>query len=88
MRNATKALIVLGGAAALAACGAETEAGNNAVITDINAADPGDIEAVPVDESSVPPPPIPADNAIDNRSSEERGDGDDMVNVIDDTNRN
>lgn len=89
MRSASAlALTLLIGSASLVACKPEPKADDNAVITDINAADPGDIEAVPVDESSVPPPPVPMDNAIDNRSPEERGDGDDMVNIIDDTNRN
>lgn len=88
MRNARGVLLaLLIGAGTLTGCRSEQTAEGNSVITDINSADPGDIEAVPMDESSVPPPPIAEDNAIDNRSPEERGDGDDMVNIIDDTNR-
>lgn len=56
MRDASKYLI-LGCASiafSLSACAREQEAEENQVITDINAADPGDIEAVPPDESVDP----------------------------------
>ena len=85
MRDARIILIGAGAALALtlSACAREDQPDDNQVIMDINAADPGDIEAVPPDESV---DPLPADNAA---SGEETGDGDDMVNVIDDTtNRN
>ena len=78
MRDARPLLIVVGAALAfsLSACGREEPAEENQVITDINTADPGDIEAVPPDESV---DPLPADNGA------ETGDGDDMVNIVDDT---
>ena len=85
MRDARNLMIVAGAALALslAACGREDRPEDNQVITDINAADPGDIEAVPPDESV---DPLPADNGA---AGEETGDGDDMVNIVDDTgNRN
>ena len=68
-------------ALALSACQAEPQPDENQVITDINAAEPGDIEALPPDESV----DLPPENAVDLRSPEERGDGDDMVNIVDDT---
>jgi hypothetical protein len=77
-----KPLLILAGASfalSLSACAGEPEPDANQVITDINAAEPGDIEAVPPDESV---DPLPADNGP---SGEETGDGDDMVNVIDDS---
>ena len=43
----------------LTACGREEQPDENQVITDINAADPGDIEALPPDESV---DPLPTDN--------------------------
>lgn len=87
MRDARKLLIPAAAAMALAlaACKAEQQPDENQLITDINAAEPGDIEALPPDESV----DLPLGNAADSRSPEERGDGDDMVNIIDDTgNRN
>ena len=83
MRDARKYLIPAAAAMALAlpACQAEQQPDENQIITDINAAEPGDIEALPPDESVDPI----ADNAADTRSPEERGDGDDMVNIVDDT---
>jgi hypothetical protein len=85
MRDARNVLIAAGAALALtlSACGRDEQPDENQIITDINAAEPGDIEAVPPDESV---DPLPADN---DTSGEETGDGDDMVNIIDDTgNRN
>jgi hypothetical protein len=85
MRDARNVLIAASAALALAlsACGRDEQPAENQVITDINAAEPGDIEAVPPDESV---DPLPADNGT---TGEETGDGDDMVNVVDDTgNRN
>ena len=81
MRDARPLLILAGAALAfsLSACGREEPAVENQVITDINAAEPGDIEALPPDESV---DPLPLDNGA---SGEETGDGDDMVNVIDDS---
>ena len=78
MRDARHLLIVAGTSLALAlsACGREEQPEDNQVITDINAAEPGDIEAVPPDESV----DLPADNAA---SGEEIGDGDEMVNISD-----
>ncbi|MEO7602748.1 MAG: hypothetical protein ABIS39_05730 [Sphingomicrobium sp.] len=86
MRDARKLLIpaVAAMALALPACQAEQQPDENQIITDINAAEPGDIEALPPDESV----DLPPENA-DPRSPEERGDGDDMVNIVDDSgNRN
>ena len=80
MRDA-KILMLAMAAIALPACQAEQQPDDNQVITDINAAEPGDIEALPPDESV----DLPPENAADPRSPEERGDGDDMVNIIDDT---
>jgi hypothetical protein len=56
MRDARKILMVAGASLALslAACGREEQPDENQVITDINAADPGDIEALPPDESVDP----------------------------------
>jgi len=54
MRDARLLLILAGASLALTACGREEAAEDNQVITDINAADPGDIEAVPPDESVDP----------------------------------
>ena len=76
MRDA-KPLLILAGvslALSLTACAGEREPDDNQVITDINAADPGDIEALPPDESV---DPLPADNGA------ETGDGDAMVNITD-----
>ena len=83
MRDAKTLLIPALAAMALAlpACEAEPQPDENQVITDINAAEPGDIEALPPDESVDPV----ADDAVDLRPPEERGDGDDMVNIVDDT---
>ncbi len=83
MRDARKLLIpaVAAMALALSACRAEPQPDENQVITDINAAEPGDIEALPPDESVDPI----ADNEVDLRAPEERGDGDDMVNIVDDS---
>jgi hypothetical protein len=82
MRDAKiRILAVASMAMILPACQAEQEPAENQVITDINAAEPGDIEALPPDESV----DLPPENAADPRSPEERGDGDDMVNIIDDT---
>lgn len=84
MPDARIALTAAGAALAfaLAACNREAEPDANVVITDINAADPGDIEALPPDESVDAPPP---EDNVDARPPEERGDGDDMVNIVDDT---
>ena len=78
MRDARTVLIMAGTALAmaLAACAREEQPDDNQVITDINAADPGDIEALPPDES--------VDPIADNASGEEIGDGDEMVNIVDD----
>jgi hypothetical protein len=76
MRDARHLLIVAGACLALSACGREEQPEENQVITDINAAEPGDIEAVPPDEIV----DLPADNAD---SGEEIGDGDEMVNISD-----
>ena len=54
MRDARLLLILAGASLALTACGREEQPEENQVITDINAADPGDIEAVPPDESVDP----------------------------------
>ena len=77
MRDASKYLILAGASLALSltACGREEQPDDNQVITDINAADPGDIEALPPGES--------VDPVADNASGEETGDGDDMVNITD-----
>lgn len=79
MRGARTLLILAGTSLALSlsACTGEKETDENQLITDINAADPGDIEALPPDESV---DPLPADNTA---SGEETGDGDDMVNITD-----
>ena len=56
MRDA-KPLLILAGlslALGLTACAGEQAPEENQVITDINAADPGDIEALPPDESVDP----------------------------------
>ena len=66
-------------ALSLAGCGRDEQPDENQVITDINAADPGDIEALPPGESV---DPLPAENGA---SGEENGDGDDMVNITDDS---
>ena len=87
MRDARKLLIpaVAAMGLALPACQGEQQPDDNQIITDINAAEPGDIEALPPGESV----DLPPENAADPRSPEERGDGDDMVNIVDDTgNRN
>ena len=82
MRDAkTRILAIAALAIALPACQAEEQPDDNQLITDINAAEPGDIEALPPDESV----DLPPENAADPRSPEERGDGDDMVNIVDDT---
>ncbi len=56
MRDARPYLILASAALALSltACAGEQEPEENQVITDINAADPGDIEALPPDESVDP----------------------------------
>ena len=54
MRDARLLLMFAAASFAFAACGREEQAEENQVITDINAADPGDIEAVPPDESVDP----------------------------------
>lgn len=54
MRDARLLLILAASCLPLAACGREEHPEDNQVITDINAADPGDIEAVPPDESVDP----------------------------------
>lgn len=56
MRDARPMMILAGASLALAvtACSGERQAEENQVITDINGADPGDIEAVPPDESVDP----------------------------------
>ncbi len=61
MRDARPLLILAGATLALGltACAGEKEPEANQVITDINAAEPGDIEALPPDESV---DPLPADN--------------------------
>lgn len=61
MRDARKYLILTSAALALSltACSREEQPDENQVITDINAADPGDIEALPPNESV---DPLPADN--------------------------
>ena len=61
MRDARPLLILAGVSLALSltACAGEQEPEENQVITDINAAEPGDIEALPPDESV---DPLPADN--------------------------
>ena len=61
MHDARSFLILAGVALALSltACASEQEPEANQVITDINAAEPGDIEALPPDESV---DPLPADN--------------------------
>jgi len=61
MRDASKHLILAGATLALSltACDREEQPDGNQIITDINAADPGDIEALPPDESV---DPLPADN--------------------------
>lgn len=64
----------------LAACDREAQPEENQVITDINAADPGDIEALPPDETV---DPAAEEGAATN--GELTGDGDDMVNIVDDT---
>ena len=58
MRDARKYLALAGVTLALtlSACGREKQPDENQVITDINAADPGDIEALPPDESVDPLP--------------------------------
>lgn len=78
MPDARNLLVLVGVSLALSltACAGEQEPEENQTITDINAADPGDIEALPPDESV---DPVPAQNGA------ETGDGDDMVNIIDDT---
>jgi hypothetical protein len=82
MRDAKTLMLAVGAISiAVLACEAEQQPDDNQVITDINAAEPGDIEALPPDESV----DLPPDNGADPRSPEERGDGDDMVNIIDDT---
>lgn len=83
MRDARKYLILAGAAMvlALAACKAEQQPDENQLITDINAAAPGEIEALPPDESV----DLSPDDAVDLRAPEERGGGGDMVNFIDDT---
>ena len=75
MPNAIK-LSVAVGALALAGCSGEPNPDQNVVITNDIPPD-AEIEAVPSDEGA------PAN--ADERSPEERGDGDDMVNIIDDT---
>lgn len=78
------ALIVLG-TAALASCGEQGGDQNILIATNIPA--DAEVETLPPDESAA----VPADataGAVDNRSPEERGDGDDMVRIIDDTNGN
>lgn len=71
------AMIVLG-AIGLAACSAENNPDQNVIITDTIPAG-ADIEALPPDEGSV------ADQDSNGLSPEEQGDGDDMVNIVDDT---
>ena len=88
MSAATRLLIPALAAVSLAlpACERGGEPDEQNLIVDINQADPGDIETLPPDESV---DPAPVANGEDPRSPEERGDGDDMVNIIDDTgNRN
>lgn len=83
MRNATS-LIML--AALAGGCEREpTAQSGNAVISDIKGADPRDIEAVPTDETAVPGYGQAPVQEADTRRPEERGDGDDMVEIIDDT---
>ncbi|MEO7655461.1 MAG: hypothetical protein ABIS23_07245 [Sphingomicrobium sp.] len=84
MSAANKALLPAAAALALtlSACDREAAPDEQNVIVDINRADPGEIETLPPDESVEPAPP---GDAADGRLPEERGDGDDMVNIIDDT---
>jgi hypothetical protein len=69
MRDARKILMVAGAslAVSLTACGREEQPDENQVITDINAADPGDIEALPPDESV---DPLPAEDGAVNETGE------------------
>ena len=79
MRDAKRILTVAGASLALtlSACGRDEQPEENQVITDINAAEPGDIEAVPPDES--------VDPVAEDANGAATGDGDDMVNIVDDT---
>ena len=79
MRDARPYLILASAALALSltACAGEQEPEENQVITDINAADPGEIEAVPPDESV---DPLPAD---DSANGVETGGGEEVANTTD-----
>ena len=76
MPDARNYLILAGAslAFALTACARDEQPEENQVITDINAADPGDIEALPPGESV---DPLPAANGA------ETDEGEDMGNITD-----
>jgi PBP1b-binding outer membrane lipoprotein LpoB len=78
MPNVTRPAAAALAALFIAGCADDANPDQNVVITN-TIPEGADIEAVPPNDS------VPEENAVDPPSPEERGDGDDMVNIIDDT---
>ena len=78
MPNVTRPAAATLAALLVAGCSDDANPDQNVVITN-TIPEGADIEAVPPNDS------VPEANAADPRSPEERGDGDDMVTIIDDT---
>lgn len=72
-------------AAGLVSCG--EQGGDQNILIATNVPADAEVETLPPDESAAVPADVPVGTG-DNRSPEERGDGDDMVEIIDDTSGN
>lgn len=73
-------------AAGLASCG--EQGGDQNILIATNVPADAEVETLPPDDSSGTPADQLGNDVPDRRSPEERGDGDDMVNIIDDTSSN
>ena len=74
-------------AAGLVACNSEPSS-NQDILIDTNVPADAEFETLPPDETVIPPPGDENVAVPDTRSPEERGDGGDMVNIVDDTGNN